>query len=113
MLKSMLILLVRPDINILNVEQYSIFKCIIYRIEPVMLIGEREYNLNALIEIEASDSYLSLDEDVRECHNEESVHNCTTRNYIDNMRKQCSCLPLNIRLSNKVRVFYDIVSTVQ
>ena len=75
-----------------------------------MLIGEREYNLNALIEIEASDSYLSLDEDVRECHNEESVHNCTTRNYIDNMRKQCNCLPLNIRLSNKVRVFYDIVS---
>ena len=32
---------------------------------PVQLVGEGQYNLNALTQIEITDSYLALDEDVR------------------------------------------------
>ena len=45
--------------------------CVI--IEPVTLIGEGEYNINALTEIKVTDSYLGLDEDVRDCQSKESM----------------------------------------
>ena len=64
--------------------------------------GEGEYNLNALKEIEVTDSFLGLDQDVRECQNEEPFYNCTTRHYIDSLLRDCGCLPFNLRLSEKV-----------
>ena len=67
-----------------------------------MLIGEGEYNLNVLKEIEVTDSYLGLDQDVKECQNEEPFQNCTTRHYIDTIFGNCGCLPVNI-MSGKVR----------
>ena len=67
-----------------------------------MLIGEGEYNLNVLKEIEVTDSYLGLDQDVKECQNEEPLQNCTTRQYIDTIFGNCGCLPVNI-MSGKVR----------
>lgn len=67
-----------------------------------MLIGEGEYNLNDLKEIEITDSYLGLDREVRECQNVEPLYNCTTRHYHDAIMEECGCLPVNIRLSHKV-----------
>ena len=61
-----------------------------------MLRGEGEYNVNVMTEIEASDSYLGLDEDIRKCQNEEPLYNCTTRKYIDSILSNCGCLPLSI-----------------
>ena len=75
---------------------------ITYFPEPVKLIGEGEYNLNVLTEIKVTESYLSLDQNVRECQNEEPFYNCTTRKYFDTILRECGCLPLHIRLSNKV-----------
>ena len=69
---------------------------------PVQLVGEGQYNLNALTQIEITDSYLALDEDVRGCQNNESFFNCTTRHYMDDLLRECKCLPLNIRISNQV-----------
>ena len=66
------------------------------------MLGEREYNLNALIEIEASEAFLGLDQNVRDCHIKEPFHNCTTRMYIDTLLRNCGCLPLNMRLDIKV-----------
>ena len=60
-----------------------------------------EYNLDALTEIEATDSFMEQDEDVRKCQ-PEPFYNCTTRKYIDALLDQCGCLPLSIRLSDKV-----------
>ena len=49
------------------------------------LVGGGEYNLNVLKEIDATDSYLDLSEEVKGCQNEESFVNCTTRNFIDSL----------------------------
>ena len=73
-----------------------------YCTEPTKMTGEGEYNLNVLKEIKVTDSYLGLDQDRRECQNKEPFYNCTTRLFIDSLLRQCGCLPLNLRLSNKV-----------
>ena len=73
------------------------------------LIGEGEYNLNVLNEIAVTDSYLGLDSNIRKCQNVESLHNCTTRQYINTLKLQCGCLPFNIRQSEEVnKATYDI-----
>ena len=71
-------------------------------LEPIIFIGEGEYNVNVLKEIKVSESYLGLDQDVRECQNEESLYNCTTREYLDALMEKCGCLPITIRISNEV-----------
>ena len=68
--------------------------------EPVVMNGEGEYNLNDLKEIKVTDSYLGLDQSVRECQNEEALEKCTTRKYLNALQGECGCLPSNIRLSN-------------
>ena len=59
---------------------------------------EFEYNLDALTIIEATDSFISQDEDVRGCQLE-PLFNCTTRKYLKALLDRCGCLPLSI---NKV-----------
>ena len=72
-------------------------------IEPVTLIGEGEYNINALTEIKVTESYLGLDEDVRDCQSKETFYDCSNRKYVDTIFDQCGCLPLSmIMASNKV-----------
>ena len=61
------------------------------------MLGEGEFNLNILKKAEVTDSFMGLDEDVRGCQNEENYDDCTTNNYIEDMRQQCGCLPLSIR----------------
>ena len=74
-----------------------------FTIEPVTLIGEGEYNINALTEIKVTESYLGLDEDVRECQSKETFYDCSNRKYVDTILGQCGCLPLSmIMASNKV-----------
>ena len=72
--------------------------------EPVILLGEGQYNLDVLTEVKATDSYLGLGQDVRECQNEEPYYNCTTRQYIDTFLAQCGCLPLSIKFAIKVKL---------
>ena len=74
-------------------------------LEPVKLIGEGEYNLDALTQIEVTESYLGLDQDVRECQDKEALFNCTTRFYMDEILQKCGCLPLNIKLSKQVHSY--------
>ena len=61
--------------------------------EPVKLIGEGEYNMNVLTEIEVTESYLALDKGIRGCQNEEPLNNCTTRQFIETFLEKCGCLP--------------------
>ena len=81
---------------------YSTATNYIIIVEAVNLIGEGEYNLNVLKEIRVTESYLGLDQDFRQCQNEEPLNNCTTRKYFDTFLGECGCLPLNIRLFHKV-----------
>ena len=73
-----------------------------------MLIGEGEYNINVMTETKVTESFLGLDQDVRECQNKEPTENCTTRRYHDTMLRECGCLPFNIRTSNKVYLFTEL-----
>ena len=70
--------------------------------EPVKLIGEGEYNINILTEMQVTESYLGLEQDVRECQNQEPFFNCTTKYHLQIIQKHCGCLPFNIRLEDKV-----------
>ena len=79
-------------------------------LEPVKLVGEGKYNLNALKEIEVTDSYLGIDQGVRGCQNEEPLDNCTTRLYIDTLLNQCGCITFNTKISDRVylKVYFII-----
>ena len=79
-------------------------------IGPVVLFGEGEYNLNILKEIKVTDSYMGLHQNVRGCQNEEHFVDCTTRNYLQNMRSMCGCLPFAVRATDQVYVCFFIIS---
>ena len=70
--------------------------------EPVVLVGEGEYNLNVLTDIKVTESYLGLDQNIRNCQNEEPLDTCTTKRYLDTVQEQCGCLPIG--LSNNVSI---------
>ena len=72
--------------------------------------GEGEYNLDYLKEIVASESYLGFDKTVRKCQDEEDFNDCTTRHYLGNILSNCGCLPLNMRLSQKVYNYSEKLS---
>ena len=78
-------------------------KCM--KLEPVILMGEGEYNLNALKEIEITDSYLDLDEMIRGCQNSAGILECQTNNYNKQIQDECGCLPphhmvVGVKVSN-------------
>ena len=50
--------------------------------EPVVLIGEGEYNLNNLKEIDVTESFLGLPKQAKGCQNIEPFNSCTSRHYI-------------------------------
>ena len=55
------------------------------------------YYINVLKEIEVTDSFLTMDKEIRECQ-DESFDDCTTRNYINTLINECQCLPFKVRL---------------
>ena len=71
------------------------------------LIGEGEYNLNILKEIEVTDSFYELDNEVRKCQSYKGNNTydfCKTRYFMEQMRLKCGCLPfaiINATVSNE------------
>ena len=78
-------------------------------LDNVYLPGEGQYNLNSLKEIKFVDSFLELDESVRNCQNQESYENCTTRQYINALKQICGCLPLSINVDAEEESAYIIL----
>ena len=77
------------------------------------MIGEGEYNQDALKDIEVTDSYLGMDQEIRGCQDSEPYYNCTTREYINRIKEKCGCLPLNMRLSAEVILYSFLNISVQ
>ena len=65
---------------------------------------EGQYNLNNLKEISVTDSFMGLDRATRNCQETESYDDCKTWIHVENLRHECGCLPLSLRLSEKVKV---------
>ena len=65
-------------------------------------MGEGEYNLNDLKETTTTHSFDGFDEEKKHCQHEESINDCTTRHYMEELLKDCGCLPFKIRSDEKV-----------
>ena len=85
-------------------NMYNMWWWFHYFSESVKLSGEGKYNLNAIKEIKVTDSFLGLDMEDKGCQNEEPIENCTTRNYIETLLHQCSCLPLKLTEAQNVKL---------
>ena len=72
-------------------------------LDPVRLFGEGQYNLHSMKEVSVTESFLGLNQDSRQCQNIETLDTCNTRNYFKNLRQECGCLPLSIKMSEEVR----------
>ena len=66
-----------------------------------MLPIGKKYYFNVIKEISVTDSFLTLDKDIRGCQ-EESYDECTTRKYKNTLINQCQCLPFQMIQSTKV-----------
>ena len=63
------------------------------------LAGEGEYNLNILKEIIVTDSFLELENEIKNCqsyYSKGSYDNCTTRYFVEQISINCGCLPYAI-----------------
>ena len=69
----------------------------IFNTEPLNLPLEKKYHLNGVQEVTVTDSFVSLDEDIRKCK-EESYDECTFQKYYSALINKCQCMPFQIRL---------------
>ena len=55
-------------------------------------------------EIEVTDSFLGIDEDVTGCQAREMYDDCIRRSHVDKIRNACGCLPLFLKLNKNVNI---------
>ena len=66
------------------------------------MFGEGEYNI-VLENVNVTESYLGLKEEVRNCReSEEDYQQCVTQNYVQRVKDKCHCLPLSMSLDKNV-----------
>ena len=46
---------------------------------------------------------MGLDRETKNCQDVEAYDDCKTKSYVENLRQECGCLPLALRLSEKVK----------
>ena len=83
--------------------------CIVYYFqEPLRLYGSGDYAFTNLKEMEGTEEFLELDEDVKKCQARESVVDCSAREYLESGRKHCGCVPYHLRNYSRT-VRYDFM----
>ena len=85
--------------------QFNCSSCRVFA-DKFVLVGDGEYNLNAIKEIKVTNSFLGLSEDVRGCQNEKPLDDCITEYFIDNLLNNCGCIPFNLRLTDEVQMYF-------
>ena len=71
-------------------------------LDPVEIFEEGQFNLNNLKEISVTESFMELDINARECQKKDIYDDCKTWLHIKNLGQECGCIPLSLRLSDKV-----------
>merc|ERR1712126_234912 len=74
---------------------------IIETIDPLELSLDSSYNLNVITEVTVTASFLSLQENVRNCQEKDSLAGCMSKIYIDDLKDTCKCLPLKLGLQDE------------
>ena len=76
---------------------------IYFALDPIELELEYTYNLNVVKEMKVTDSFITLDEDVRQCQDEYTQVECRTKKYLDSIIENCKCLPFDLKLTEQVQ----------
>ena len=69
---------------------------IIIFLDPVTLSAEGQYNLNSFKEYLITDSFLEFNKRNNFCQDVETIDDCRTREFIENLRQKCGCIPFSI-----------------
>ena len=80
--------------------------------ELLKLSVDKQYNLNNIKEISVTKDFLTLNADVTNCQNIESLQECQTKQNIDAHYGQCGCLPFSMGIVDRVNILkYKIFVT--
>ena len=71
-------------------------------LDPVVISEEGQYNLNNLKKISVTDSFMGLDIKKRNCQSIDKYDQCKTMLHMENLRHECGCLPLSLRVYEEV-----------
>jgi hypothetical protein len=66
-----------------------------------MLEGEGNYALTSVKEIDGTEAFLALDNDIKVCQNEETLADCSTKKLIKTSLDLCKCVPYKLRNCSK------------
>ena len=69
--------------------------------EPEILFGEGNYAINNVKEIDVTEAFLNLAEEVKNCQNVETFRDCETKEYIKLGLTECKCTPYALRNFSK------------
>ena len=61
--------------------------------EPLVLEGEGNYALTSVKEIDGTEAFLALDDDIKLCQNEETLADCSTNDLMKTRLDLCKCVP--------------------
>ena len=75
--------------------------CIFICADPLKLNLGKKYFLNVIKQISVTDSFLTLDKNIRNCQ-KESYDECTTMKYKNTVINKCHCIPFQWRLTEEV-----------
>ena len=67
------------------------------------IFEEGQYNFLSLKEIVVTDSFMGLNKETKNCQTVEAYDKCKTQSYIQNLRQECGCLPISLRIFEKVK----------
>ena len=65
--------------------------------EPLILFGEGNYALTDIKQIETTDAFHSVDEEIKNCQNMETTQECEAREFIKLGLDRCHCTPYHLR----------------
>ena len=54
-------------------------------------------------EISVTDSFMGLSQDTIKCQNLETFNDCETKIHVKNLKQECGCLPISLKLSERVK----------
>ena len=80
--------------------QYVKFKTYISvnPLAPLEIYGPGEYALTDVKEIDVTKSFLSdLSIETRECQDKDTVESCQTKNFLEDVQKDCKCIPFGLK----------------
>ena len=66
-----------------------------------------EYKIRVFKEIQVTDNFLGLGENVRKCQPRKLFDECIQNSHVDMIKTFCGCLPLSLQLNKNV-TFYNV-----